>query len=116
MFKEKMLTRTSEFGYQVFLAVKQIKDTRMSQSIINQIVRSTFSIGANYRAACLSKSRKDFINKLKIVEDETDETIYWLSIILRLELLPVDSVGPLIREGKELMAIFVKSIKTAKGL
>jgi four helix bundle protein len=72
------------------------------------------SVGANYRAACRSKSRKDFVNKLKIVEEELDETNYWLEQIGKCRYLPAEKVSPLIIEGNELLAIIVKSIKTAK--
>jgi four helix bundle protein len=84
------------------------------QVLSHQVVRSATSVGANYRAACRSKSRKDFINKLKTVEEELDETIYWLGLIRDFETVSAERMKILIDETKELLAIIVKSILTAK--
>ena len=84
------------------------------QVLTNQILRSASSVGANYRAACRSKSKKDFINKLKIVEEEMDETLYWLTLIEECELIRTEKLVQLKLEGSELLAIFVSSLKTAK--
>jgi four helix bundle protein len=82
--------------------------------ISHQIVRSSTSVGANYRAACRSKSRRDFVNKLKIVEEELDETSYWLELIEDCRFFPKEKIFPLIRESDELLSIIVKSIQTAR--
>lgn len=86
----------------------------MGEILTDQILRSATSVGANYRAACRSKSKKDFINKLKIVEEEMDETLYWLSLIEECELIKPEKLTQLKAEGNELLAIFVTSLKTAK--
>ena len=86
----------------------------MNIGICHQIVRAASSVGANYRSACRSKSRRDFINKLKIVEEELDETIYWLQLIGATGLQPIGRLKPLIDEANELLAIIVVSIITAK--
>jgi len=82
--------------------------------IAKQIVRSSTSIGANYRAACRAKSPADFINKLKIVE-ETDETIFWLEILEESKLVEAKRVAMLKCELNEILAIVVSSIKTVRG-
>jgi four helix bundle protein len=84
-------------------------------AIARQIVRSGTSPSANYRAACLAKSDKDFLNKLKIVEEELDETCHWLEIIMRSELMKVDRLQSLHQECKELLSIVVKSIVTMRA-
>ena len=73
-------------------------------------MRSGTSPGANYRAACIGKSEKDFLNKLKMVEEELDETGYWLELIMEVEMLPVSRVESLYLECKELYRIIVSSI------
>ena len=85
-----------------------------SMAIAKQIVRSGTSPAANYRAACLGKSDKDFLNKLKMVEEELDETAYWLELIMELELVKPDLLQDLYLENKELLKIVVKSILTMR--
>lgn len=81
---------------------------------IRQVIRSSSSVGANYRAACRGKSPADFINKLKIVEEEADETVFFLELILEFETKCEAEIKTLIKEGNELLAIFVASINTAR--
>jgi len=89
-------------------------NTIASIAIAKQIIRSGTSPAANYRAACLAKSKKDFLNKLKMVEEEVDETSHWLSIIMDAEILPRTSVEYLYDESVELRRIVVRSITTIK--
>ena len=84
------------------------------QAIARQVIRSGTSPSANYRAACLAKSDKDFINKLKMVEEELDETCHWLEIIMRSELMKESRMKPLHQECSELLNIIAKSIITTK--
>ena len=83
-------------------------------AIAKQIVRSGTSPAANYRAACLAQSNKDFLNKLKMVEEEIDETAHWLSIIMDAELLSTSQVRDLYDESVELRRIVARSIITIK--
>lgn len=87
---------------------------RTSDAIGRQLIRSGTSIGANYRAACRAKSRGDVISKMGTVEEETDETLYWLEIVHDLKLSPPPKIEELIREGNELLTITVSSINTAR--
>ena len=84
------------------------------QAIARQIIRFGTSPSANYRAACLAKSEKDFINKLKMVEEELDETCHWLEIIMRSEMMKESRMKPLHQESSELLNIIAKSIVTTK--
>ena len=92
--------------------VEILPQTYASRVIINQILRCALSVGANYRAVCRAKSDKDFINKMKIVEEECDETIYWLEIIEESELAKVEVIAPLKQDAKEILAMIVASINT----
>ena len=86
-----------------------------SMAIAKQIVRSGTSPAANYRAACLGKSDKDFLNKLKMVEEELDETIHWLEIIAESEMIPANKLLGLQQEAHELYKIIVSSIVTTRN-
>ena len=89
-------------------------NTISSVAIAKQVVRSGTSPYANYRAACLGKSDKDFLNKLEMVEEELDETGQWLDIIISTEMLPQPRIQPLYEESQELQKIIAKSILTMK--
>ncbi len=94
--------------------VNAMPSTIASTAIAKQIVRSGTSPYANYRAACLGKSDKDFLNKLKMVEEELDETGQWLDIIMTTEIMPKPRIQPLYDESQELQKIIAKSILTMK--
>jgi len=80
----------------------------------SQIFRSGTSVVANYRAACRARSTADFISKLAIVEEEADETLFWLEIIEEMEILDRKAADDLMKETNEILAIIVASIKTAR--
>lgn len=82
--------------------VDAMPHTISSLAIAKQVVRSGTSPAANYRAACIAKSEKDFVNKLKIVEEEIDEISHWLSIIIDAEILSKSRIEPLYSESTEL--------------
>ncbi len=81
----------------------------------NQVARSGTSVGANYRAACRARSKAEFIAKLGIVEEEADETLFWLELIEDSGLLPPAKLADLKTEANELVAITVASIRTARS-
>ena len=114
MNKEMLIMRITIFVVRILSFVECLPDTISGRVISNQISRSASSIGANYRAACRSKSKRDFINKLKMVEEETDETLYWLDITEECKLMKPEKLINLRKVGEELLSIFVSSIKTAK--
>lgn len=104
--------KTKRLGLHVIRFVEILPQNYTSRVIVNQILRCALSVGANYRAVCRAKSDKDFINKMKIVEEERDETIYWLEIIEESGLAKIEVVTPLKREAKEILAMIVASINT----
>jgi len=81
----------------------------------NQIFRSGTSVAANYRAACRARSKAEFISKLAIVEEEADETLFWLELMSEMEIVGKKLLDNLMKENNEILAIIVSSIKTAKG-
>ena len=91
-----------------------MSNTVTGRTLGNQIIRSGTSPGANYRAACLGKSDRDFLNKLKMVEEELDETLYWIELIIQSELIKENQLNGLVAENEELFKIIVSSITTMK--
>ena len=88
--------------------------TRAADVISRQLVRSVTSVAANYRAACRARSRREFVAKMGIVEEEADETTFWLELLDDCALAPTALIAPLTRESGELLAITVASIRTAR--
>jgi len=108
--------RTKEFAKRVIVLSEKLPNRRVGWTIQDQIIRSSTSVAANYRAANRSKSSKDFIYKMQIVLEEADETLFWLELISELSLIESkEEVESMLKESNELLAIFVKSIKTAKS-
>ena len=114
MTKEELRERMTVFAVRIVKMVDAMPQTVSGLAIARQIVRSGTSPSANYRAACLAKSDKDFINKLKMVEEELDETCHWLEIIMRSEMVKESPMKPLHQECCELLNIIAKSIVTTK--
>ncbi len=114
-FQQKMKFRTKNIGLEVINLVDCLPQKPAAWVLSKQIIKSSTSIGANYRAACRAKSTADFINKLKIVEEETDETLYWLEILENTQLVPAESVKKLTSEISEVLAIVVAAIKTTRS-
>ncbi len=114
MTEEQLKKRLKDFGISVILFLKELPDSFEIRAIRNQMVRSGTSPGANYRAACRGKSSPDFINKLKMVEEELDETQYWLEVVAAILPEKRPNVGVLWKEADELLSIIVASIKTSR--
>lgn len=85
-----------------------------SDVIGRQLLKSSMSVGANYRSARRGRSKADFISRMSIAQEEADETVYWLEMALDSGLVNKDTAGGLLEEADELTAIFTSSIKTAK--
>ncbi len=111
---DELRKRTKNFALAILRLVETLPRTRSADVLGRQLTRSGTSVGANYRAACRAKSRSDFIAKMKIVEEETDETLYWLELLQEAEIIPESKLGELAKEANELLAITVSSIKTAR--
>src|SRR5512137_2906581 len=114
MNKEEMKARTKKYALRVIRAVQSLSDDRVANVLGAQLLRSGTSVGANYRAACRAKSTADFISKMGTVEEEADESSYWIELLVEDGKVPEAKVAPLLRESNELVAITVSSINTAR--
>ena len=115
MNAEELKSRTKAFAVRVIELVDRLPQSRSTNVIANQIIRSGTSVGANYRAACRAKSRADFISKMGNVEEECDETIYWMELLIDAKKIEPSVLDNSLREANELLAITVTSIKTARS-
>jgi len=114
--KEQIKDRTKKIGLDVIKMVGDMPAGNIAlRAVSAQIVRCATSIGANYRAACRAKSDADFLNKLKIVEEETDETLYWLEILEDGNFVDSKSLDELKKETNGILSIIVASIRTVKN-
>jgi len=111
---EDLKSRFKTFALNTALLIKELPRDTINIAYCNQLIRSSSSGGANYRAACRAKSVADFINKLKIVEEEVDESLYFLEPLQYFNTDRDTEFLKLMSEGKELLAITVQSIKTAR--
>ena len=112
---EKMFkARTKKLAVAIIKQVDKLPRSLASDVISRQVIRSGTSIGANYRAACRAKSTPDMINKMKIVEEESDETQYWLEILVEAGLVPQNQIADIYKETDEILAMTVASIKTLR--
>ncbi len=115
MTENELKIRTKQFGLRVIKLVSVLPKTVEGRAIANQLVRSGTSVGANYRAACRGRSKAEFISKLGTVEEEADESAYWLEMIIEAGLIKPKRVEPLLQEANELVAIMTASRKSAIG-
>jgi len=108
--------RTKEFALQIISLFRTLPRSEEARVIGRQILRSGTSIGANYRAACRSRSKAEFISKISIVLEEADETVFWLELLSQSGTSPKSKIESLLTEANELTSIFVSSLRTSKGL
>ncbi len=114
-FSDIMKSRTKQFAIDCWFLCNKIPNNRGFNAYVRQLIRCSSSVGANYRASQRAKSRADFINKLKIVEEETDESIYFIELLI--EILSEDyksELDKLYKEANEILSIVVSSINTAR--
>lgn len=115
MDKVELKRRTQKFAIDIIKFVEKLPSGRSINVLSNQLLRSSTSIGANYRSACRGKSTADFSNKIVIVEEEADESVYWLELMEGSALIDVALIVPLKKEANELTAIFTAIGKTMKA-
>ena len=114
MDKEEMKARTKAFALRVITLASALPDTGVGRVIKNQLLRCGTSVGANYRAAQRAKSVADFIHKMGTVEEEADETMYWMELIVESKLMKQEIISDLYKEADEILSIVISSIKTAR--
>jgi four helix bundle protein len=114
MTKDELKLRTKQFAISIIRLVDELPNTKSGNTIGNQIIRSGTSVAANYRSACRARSNADFVSKITVVEEECDETLFWLELIVDSDLLKRERLASLIKEADELTAIFTATGRTAK--
>ena len=115
MDKVELKRRTQKFAVNVIRFIETLPPKRTLSILSDQLLRSSSSVGANYRSACKGKSTADFINKIVIVEEEADESVYWFELMEESGLVDVNDLSALKKEANELTAIFTAIGKTAKA-
>jgi four helix bundle protein len=111
---ESMKERTKQFAIHAIRLCRALPKSSESTIISRQLMRSATSVGANYRAVCRARSTADFVSKLGIVLEETDESLFWIDLLVDAGITNTDNVRILRGEANELVAIFVASLRTAK--
>jgi len=114
MDSNELKDRTKRFALRILKLVAALPDTVQGRSVGGQLVRSGTSVGANYRSACRGRSKAEFIAKIGIVEEEADESGFWLELIMEGGLLNANRVRPLLVEANDITAIMVRSRITAR--
>ena len=112
---QDLKARFKLFAVDVAELIQKLPKNTINNAYCNQLIRSSSSPGTNYRAALRGKSTADFINKLKIVEEELDESVYFLELLVHFNPTFSLEIDRLIKEGNELLAITVASIKTTRS-
>jgi four helix bundle protein len=115
MDADELRRRTQQFAVAIINLVQNLPDQNAAKIIGNQLLRCGMSVGANYRAACRARSPADFVAKLKIVEEECDESIYWMELLLAMQIVNDAAIDSLNKEAGQILRIVVASIKTARA-
>ena len=115
MKEAELKLRTKRFGLRALKLIDALPETRSARIVAPQFGRCATSVGANYRAACSSRSVAEMISKISVVEEEADESGYWLEVLGDHGLVPAQKIEPLSQEASELTAIMVASIKTLRA-
>jgi four helix bundle protein len=113
MNEREMIARTKQFALRIMKLVGALPKSIEGRAIASQLMRSGTSVAANYRAACRSRSKAEFVAKLGTIEEEADETAFWLELIIEGSLLTAAQIQPLLIEAGEIVAITAASKKTA---
>jgi four helix bundle protein len=115
MTPKELKDRTKRFAVAIIRLCRELPTTLDGRTLGGQLLHAATSVAANYRAACRARSRAEFIAKLGVVLEEADESLFWLELMVDSDVVTLSRVERLLKEADELTAIFVKSVKTAKG-
>jgi four helix bundle protein len=114
MTEKELKTKTKSVAIAVGRLSEKPNSTKVNNTYVGQILRSSASMGANYRAACRAKSTKDFIYKLQVVEEETDETMFFLELLAEFNEKHKTQMRIIYKEAETILKIIVASIKTSQ--
>ncbi len=115
MTEQQFKRRTKQFALRIIRLTESLPSGRTASVLGRQLLRAGTSVRANYRASCRAKSRADMRAKLAIVEEEADESLYWMELLIEAGLVPEKRLKNLMREGDEILAMTVSSIKTLRS-
>ena len=114
MEKDMLMKRTKKFAVRIIKFANKIPNSKAGRIVEDQLVRCGTSVGSNFRSTKTAKSTRDFIHKLNIVYEEADESQFWLELLVESELMKEAEVADIYDEAKQITAMTVASIKTAK--
>ena len=115
MTREEMKARTKAYANRIVKLCEALPDRWVARTLGGQLLRSGTSVGANYRAVCRAKSTADFLNKLRIVEEECDESLFWMELLVENNLVRGALLKSLMQEGDEILSIVAASAKTTRA-
>jgi four helix bundle protein len=111
---EELKHRTKAFAIRIVKLFRSLPRAEEARIIGRQVLRSGTSVAANYRAVCRARSKAEFISKIGVVVEETDETVFWLEMLIETKIVPAQKLAELLKEANELLAIFAASQRTAR--
>ena len=114
MTPAELRTRTKRFAVDVVSLCRELPTTFDGREMGRQLLRAATSVAGNYRATCRARSRAEFVAKLGTVLEESDESLFWLELVVESKMKPLTRVEALMKEADQLTAIFAASLKTAK--
>lgn len=115
MDEQEFKARTKQAALRIIRLVESLSKSKTAQTIGGQLLRSGTSVGANYRAACRAKSPADMVSKLGIVEEEADESLYWMELLIDAGIVAEARLRPLMTEMNAIVAMTVASLKTLRS-
>src|SRR5947208_12900170 len=111
---EELKARTKQFGLRILKLFQALPRSDEAKVIGRQLLRSGTSVGANYRAVCRARSRREFVSKMGIVVEEADESLFWFELLVEGEIIPAKRLVSLMSDGNQLLAMFAASLRTAR--
>jgi four helix bundle protein len=114
MTREEMKAGTKSYAKRIVKVCEALPDKWIARTLGKQLLRSGTSVGANYRAVCRAKSTADFLNKLRIVEEECAESLFWMELLVECELVKAARLNSLMQEANELLSITVAAARTTR--
>jgi four helix bundle protein len=115
MTREEMKERTKAYANRIVKLCEALPNKWVARTLGMQLLRCGTSVGANYRAVCRAKSTADFLNKLRIVEEECDESLFWMELLVENNFVKARRLTSLMKEGDEILSIVVASAKTTRA-
>jgi four helix bundle protein len=112
-FADRFRDRTKKFVVDNIKLFRKLPKTEEAKIVGRQLLRSSSSVGANYRAVCRARSQAEFHSKLSIVVEEADESLFWMEILVEAEIISQTEINPLMNEGNEILKVVASARKTA---